>query len=282
MAGGFEVGASYDRVEIFRMNISRADEVKFDTITLSVDDDYNVKGGDFQLQPYDQIVVRLTPNFTTGRSVELNGRVKFPGVYVLDDSRTTLMDVVKMAGGFLDDADPFVILFRSYNGRGNIGLNIRDLNSNANDSNDPILMDGDVINVVRMENTVTIRETGTRMAQYVTPGNESTQKTLVYKGRKSAKWYINHYAGGFQKAADRNSVTVTLPNNQSDGTRRFLGIRIYPKVEPGSVIAVAMDPQKQQKMLEPKEKVDWDRVFKETLTTITSISTIVLLIERLK
>ncbi len=282
MAGGFSVGAAYDRVEVFRMNISHSDEVKFDKITLTVDEDYNVKGGDFQLQPYDHIVVRLTPNFSTGRAVELNGRVKFPGVYVLDDARTTLTDVVKMAGGFLDDADPFVVLFRSYNGRGDIGLDLRDIDSNAHDSNDPILMDGDVINVVRMENTVTIRETGTRMAQYVTPGTSSTQKTLVYKGKRSAKWYINHYAGGFQKVADRNSVTVTLPNHQSMGTRRFLFFRIYPKVEPGSVIALSTDPEKEQKRLEPKEKVDWDRVLKETLTVITSVSTIILLIERLK
>ena len=39
---------------------------------------------------------------------------------------------------------------------------------------------------------------------------------------------------------------------------------------------------KEQKRLEPKEKVDWDRVLKETLTVITSVSTIILLIERLK
>lgn len=282
MAGGLEVGAAYDRVEVFRRNISPTEEVKFDIITLTVDEDYNVKGGDFQLQPYDHIVARLTPNFSTGRAVELNGRVKFPGTYVLNDDRTTLTDVVKMAGGFLDDADPFVVLFRSYNGRGNIGLDLRDVNSNGNNSNDPILMDGDVINVVRMENTVTIRETGTRMAQYVKPGTSSTQTTLVYKGKKSAKWYINHYAGGFQKVADRNSVTVTLPNQQSLGTRRFLFFRIYPKVEPGSVIALSNDPEKEQKRLEPKEKVNWDNVLKETLTVITSVSTIILLIERLK
>ncbi|MBR6369909.1 MAG: SLBB domain-containing protein, partial [Bacteroidaceae bacterium] len=46
MSGGFEVGAAYDRVEVFRMDISGTKEVTFDLITLSVDEDYNLVGGD--------------------------------------------------------------------------------------------------------------------------------------------------------------------------------------------------------------------------------------------
>jgi protein involved in polysaccharide export with SLBB domain len=86
MAGGFEIGAAYDRVEIFRVNISNTQEVIYDLITLAVDENYNIKGEDFQLQPYDNIVVRMTPNFSTGRMVEVNGRVKYPGVYLLEDT----------------------------------------------------------------------------------------------------------------------------------------------------------------------------------------------------
>ncbi|MGI6757615.1 MAG: SLBB domain-containing protein [Bacteroidaceae bacterium] len=70
MAGGFEIGAAYDRVEIFRVNISNTQEVIYDLITLAVDENYNIKGEEFQLQPYDNIVVRMTPNFSTGRMVE--------------------------------------------------------------------------------------------------------------------------------------------------------------------------------------------------------------------
>ena len=278
MAGGFAVGAAYDRVEVFRRNVSRTDQVKFDVINLTVDENYNVTSGDFQLQPYDHIVVRMTPSFTTGRTVELNGRVKYPGTYVLEDNRTQLSQVLKDAGGLLDDADPYVVLFRTYNDRGNIGINLNDATGGVNGN--PILMDGDVINIVRQENTVTIRETGTRMAQYVSPGNDSVQKTLVYKGKHSAKWYIEHYAGGFQKSADRNSVTVTLPNNQTEGTRHFLFFRIYPTVQPGSVIALAMDPKKVEKELEPKEKVNWDNVYSKTLSSITTLTTLAILVER--
>lgn len=283
MAGGFAVGAAFDKVEVFRVNLSNTEAVKMDLITLKVDEDYNVIGEDFQLQPFDHIVVRLTPYFTMGRSVEINGRVKYPGTYVLTDSKMQLSSVIEMAGGLLDDADPFARLFRTYNNRGNIGLDLRKVKQNKGSlKEDPILMEGDVINIVRQENTVTIRETGTRLAQYIPDNFSATQKLIVYKGGHSAKWYINHYAGGFQKIADRNSVTVTMPNNQTIGTTRFLGIRKYPTVEPGGVITMRMDDQKREKLDKPKEKIDWGAEMRSTLSALTSVVSIYLLIDRLK
>ena len=284
MAGGFTVGAAFDHVQVFRMNISRKDEVKFDTITLSVDDNYNViTPADFQLQPYDHIVVRMTPNFTQGRTVEINGRVKYPGVYVIEDNRTQLSEIIKLAGGLLDDACPHATLFRTYRGRGNIGLNLNDLKKVRISKNyfDPILMDGDVINITRMENTVVIRELGTRMAQYIPDEFSSTQKLMVFEGEHTAKWYIDNYAGGLIKTADKHSVTVTLPNYQSKGTKRFLGMYFYPTVEPGSTITVSIDQQKKERIEKPKEKIDWERIAASSLSALTSVTSMILLIERL-
>ena len=283
MAGGLSVGAAYDRVQVFRLNISKKDEVSFDTINLKIDDSLNPINKNFQLQPYDHIVVRMTPNFTHGRTVEINGRVKYPGVYVIEDGRTTLNDVVKMAGGVLDDASPYCTLFRTYKGRGNIAVNLKDASKLhlGKNFNDPILMDGDVVNINREENIVTIRELGTRMAQYIPADFSATHKHMVYQGGYSAKWYINQYAGGLIKTADKYSITVTMPNYQSVGTRRFLGMPIYPKVEPGSTITVSIDQQKKEKLEKPKEKVDWERLAASTLTSLTSITSMILLIERL-
>ena len=271
---------------MFRKNIKPDEEVEFDLITLSVDEDYNLVSGDFQLQPYDVIVVRMTPNFSTGRTVEVNGRVRYPGVYILEDAQTQLSDVLQMAGGLLDDADPYARLFRTYRNRGNIGLNLKDVNRNKGKLKaDPILMDGDVINVTRQENTVFIRETGTRMAQYVPEEYASTQKTVIYQGNHNAAWYIRHYAGGFQKVADKNSVTVTYPNNQSESVNRvFLGMRKYPKLQPGGMITMRIDEEKRDRLAEKKnkEKLDWERTFNTTLSSLTSILSIVLLVDRMK
>lgn len=283
MAGGFEVGAAYDRVEVFRMDISQKDEVKFDQFAITVTEDYYPTDENFQLQPYDQIVVRLTPNFTKGRTVEINGRVKYPGVYVLEDNRTHLSEVIKMAGGMLDDASPYATLFRTYKNRGNIGINIKKAKNHSKQmAHDPILMEGDVINVVRAENTVTIRETGTLMGQYVPEEYQASQKTITYQGPYTADWYIKQYAGGYAKYANKNSITVTLPNNQSKGTKRFLFFgRTYPRVEPGSVITLTMDHEKREKAEEPKEKIHWDQIAASTLSALTSVVSMILLIERL-
>ena len=282
MAGGFAVGAAYDRVQVFRVNISDSKAAELECIQIKVDENYNPVGGEFQLQPYDHIVVRMTPDFTTGRSIELNGRVKYPGTYVLSDSKTQLWEIIEMAGGLLDDADPYASLFRTYNNRGNIGLDLRKVKSQKGKiSNDPILMDGDVINIVRQENTVIIRETGTRMGQYVPAEYSAAQKIVLYQGPHSAAWYIRHYAGGFVKVANKNSVTVTMPNNQTEATKRFLGIRSYPTVEPGGVITVSIDQEKQEKIDTPKEKIDWGAEMRSTLSTLTSVVSLYLLLDRL-
>ena len=288
MAGGFTVGAAYDRVEVFRVNIDKHNEAEMEQITLRVDESYNLipdkkKGKPFQLQPFDHIVVRMTPNFSMGRTVEVNGRVKYPGVYVLEDNRTQLWEVIKMAGGLLDDADPYARLFRT-TGRtpGNIGLDLRRVKRHKGSlKDDPILMDGDVINIVRRENTVTIRETGTRMGQYVPVEYSSTQKTFIYQGPHTASWYIKHFAGGFVKTADRMSVTVTYPNNQSNSTKRFLFFRRTPKVEPGAMITLRIDQEKKERIEKPKEKIDWGIELRNSLSALTSVVSIILLIDRL-
>lgn len=284
MAGGFSLGAAYDRVEVFRLILSTKNEARMDQITLTVDKDYNVVGQDFQLQPYDQIVVRRTPNFSQGRYVEVNGRVKYPGVYVLEDNQTQLWEIIQMAGGLLDDADPYSSIFRT-EGRntGNIGINLSKIKKRkGNLKYNPILMEGDVITIPRHENTVVIRETGTRMSQYIPNSFSATQKTLVYQGSHTAAWYIKHFAGGFTETADRMSVTVTMPNGQSVSTRRILFFRRTPKVQPGSVITLRVDQQKKERIEKPKEKIDWGAETRNILASLTSIVSIILLLDRLK
>ena len=289
MAGGFSLGAAYDRVEVFRAKVSRKDQVAFEQITIEVDSDYNCVDPYFQLQPFDQVVVRQTPNFSKGRMVELNGRVRYPGQYVLEDYQVTLSEVVEMAGGLLDDSDPYgVQLFRTYKGRGNITFDMDEaMRHKGNLAKDPILFEGDVININRRENTVRIMPNATRMYQYIAEDyrqdtiDVENSRLIVYQGPKSAAWYIRHYAGGFVKEADRNSVTVTMLNNQMESTTRFLGIRHYPKVESGSTIALVLDPRKVEKSQREEKKIDWDAMYAKTLTTLTTIATLIAVITAL-
>ena len=201
-------------------------------------------------------------------------------------SRTTKLNCgksSKKAGGLLDDAEPYSILFRT-NGRftGPIGINLNKIKKHkGNIKHNPVLMDGDVITIPRRENTVRIRETGTRMAQYVPAEFASSQKTIIYQGSRSAAWYIEHFAGGFDKDADKMSVTVTYPNYQTESTTRCLFCRHYPDVEPGCVITVRMDTEKirerERELAEPKEKFDWMGEIGKILTAFTSLASIIIM-----
>ena len=97
-------------MQVFRTILSTTEKTKLEMISLEVDSNYQVVSPiNFKLQPYDQVVVRLTPEFTLGRTIELTGQVKYPGTYVLDSKQTKLSDIIKMAGELLRDADPYPI-----------------------------------------------------------------------------------------------------------------------------------------------------------------------------
>lgn len=281
-AEGMTIGAAFNRVEIFRTVLSPTERTRLSLITIEVDSTYQVVSPkNFTLQPYDQIVVRLTPDFTLGRTIEINGQVEYPGTYVLESKQTQLSEVIKRAGGLLDAADPHGSqLFRTYHKRGNITINIGKAMSTGNLKDNPILFEGDVININRLENTVTIGENGTRMAQYSSSSDSTAFKNVVFQGRKSAAWYIRNYAGGFQQRANRNSVTVTLPNNQMIGTQHSLWIfRNYPHAQSGSIITMQMKPPKEKPALE--KRTDWDNILGRTTQSLTAVLTLYLLINQL-
>ena len=123
---------------------------------------------------------------------------------------------------------------------------------------------------------------GTRIAQYtVGAGEEDSLKTVIYQGPKSAAWYVNNFAGGFQRNVDRHSVSVTYPNNQMQSTQSFLFFKIYPRVEPGSVITMKMDAEKIAKEARPREKGDLERTLSTGLSTLMSTLSIILLLRQL-
>ena len=287
-AGGFTTGAAFNRVEIFRTTLSTTEKAKLDVITLTVDSNYQVVSPkNFALQPYDQVVVRLTPEFTLGRTVEINGQVEYPGTYALETKQVSLSEIIKRAGGLLDDADPYGSgLFRTYRKRGNISMNLEKTMLRSKDLKyDPILFEGDVININRLENTVSIRGIATRMSQYsihadsTGHADSSMVKNVIFQGKRSAKWYIENFAGGFVKRANRNSVTVTLANDQMISTKRVLFVfRKYPKAIPGTIISLQMKPPKEKIQ---GDKTNWDTITGRTTASLTAVLTLYLLIQQL-
>jgi len=280
-AGGFSVGAALNRVEVFRTTIYPDLPLSLELITLELDSDYNVisPAGGYTLKPYDQIVVRQTPGFQLNRTVEINGEVEYPGVYPLESRQVHLSDIISEAGGLRAQADPIgSTVFRTLGERGYIITNLRDVMANKrNEAFDPILFEGDVITIARRENIVTILPTATRMNMAVDENLINRGINLTFQGEKSAKWYVENYAGGFDERADKSSVTVTLKNGQVLSTKKFLWVRRYPKVQSGSTIQIAMKPEE----VPGESGFDYDQFLSRTAQTTTSLITILLLIQQL-
>lgn len=298
-AGGLNFGAAYNRVEVFRVNLSSTEAAQLELITLTVDSTYKVVAPlNFHLQPFDHVVARMTPEFTTGRMVEVNGEVKYPGVYVLESKETQLSEIIKKAGGLLKSADPNgTTLFRTYKNRGTISVNINGAIYHPNSyAENPVLFEGDVVNINRLENTVTIMGKGTGLVNYVTDSisvenvdsifksldrQSYPNKVVVYRGGRLANWYIKKFAGGFNKNADRTTVTVTYPNNETRSTKHFWFFRSYPKVVPGSTIELQLSPDKIKAESKPKEHLDFETTLSKSLSIMMSTISIILLVQRL-
>ena len=59
----------------------------------------------FRLKPYDAISIKPIPLWKEGESIEINGEVKFPGVYSIKMGES-LFEVIQRAGGLP------IVLFR--------------------------------------------------------------------------------------------------------------------------------------------------------------------------
>ena len=60
----------------------------------------------YELKPFDQISIRLNPDFEEIRTVQLMGEVKFPGTYTLLTREETVADlIIERAGGLKSHAD---------------------------------------------------------------------------------------------------------------------------------------------------------------------------------
>ena len=292
MAGGFTRGAQLSRVDVFRLDFTFSQGTTYDVITLTADSTLTIVDApeNFRLQPFDRIIVRRIPEFNIGVSVDLNGEVRFPGNYLLTSRQTRISDIIREAGGLTIKADPRnAIIMRSFNNIGPIAVNLqRALRNPGSNKYDPIIFEDDVIIVPIESNTVTILVNATRIGELqefgVVDPNPSIRSlnriNVVYQGSKSAKWYIRNFTGGFAEDADRWSVTVTKPNGEIAGTgRSLLFFRNYPSVEPGSTIALRMSPPDPPEVEKPV--VNWDQVQARSLQALTTLLTILIIIDRL-
>src|SRR6185312_11909661 len=97
------------RIKNANVDVANHNESKIFNINLA---ENNNGGQDVILQPYDLIIVKTLPGYSSQRTVLVLGEVKSPGRYGLEKSGDKISDVLKRVGGFKASADSSSITIR--------------------------------------------------------------------------------------------------------------------------------------------------------------------------
>ncbi len=277
LSGGLRYGADNTKIDLFRMEISPNKESKIIEANIKIDKDGHIIDNNLPLMPYDEIVVRKAPNFDPPQNIIVNGSVKYPGKYTLIKKSERLSNIIERAGGLSKDASIENITIKRTNIKGFIVSDYKKILRNPGSPDDIILQDGDIINIPKLENIVTIM--GFTMANEVYKNDEGDRIiTVPYQSGKNALYYIDKYAGGVSSYGDKSKITVIEKNGHVKSRRKFLFFNKYPVVGRGATIYVPSLPPKENNNKE--NDVDWNDIISKTLGQATSILTFLLLLQR--
>ncbi len=279
LSGGLRLSAARDRIEIFRLGFTDGSGTKTLLTTLDID---SPEASTFQLQPYDEIVVRNAAEFERIQNVVLRGEIRYPGQYALLQDNEKLTDLIRRAGGLTREA--FVSGASLYRAEGEIGNVVLDLSAATDNPQAPanmVMRGGDTLFIPKQQDLVTIYLYNTIADDYgVDSLREGQTLQVAYQGPKPANWYVKRYAGGFNGTkALRRRTTVQYANGQVRETASFAGIHNYPKLAPGASIRVPGRPEKQQKERR-EERFNWIGLAQVVAGAATTIATLVIINNR--
>ena len=235
-AGGPTEAASLVKVDVARRitnpHATEADDQIAQSFSFKLTPDFSISDQpDFTLQPFDEVYVRRSPNYTEQQNVTVEGEVQFEGIYALSSKGQRLSDVIKQAGGLTKRAYPEgtkllrlmtqeerdmmeTVLRTAQRNSGKDSIDVRKLMVNANypvgieldkallhpgSDDDPILREGDRIVVPRYDGTVKIN------------GEVLYPNTVYYKDGKNADYYID-LAGGTTSTAKKSQTIIIYMN----------------------------------------------------------------------
>jgi protein involved in polysaccharide export with SLBB domain len=257
ICGGLRPEAS-NKIDVYRIDMGGDRVNKPSVISLEINDDLSLVNNpaDFQLKPFDRIVVRSKAEFELQQMVLLTGEVVFPGEYALIKENERVSDVIRRAGGITEEAfmDGFVVNRRaSEKGDSLEVINVagwlsKALNNYSSDFN-IILRGGDEIKILKDENLVYIDLNNTALQP--DPRDSLASKLyqigVPYHEGKNARWYINEFAGGFASGTSKSKIIVNFLNGSSKGVKRFGPFLKFPKPTKGSLISILDTTDKTQK-----------------------------------
>ncbi len=282
LAGGIKPEAIGSRVEISRIGFRPGGgETEVIIAQFSIDDNQQlVSGTDFELEQYDQIIVRTAPDFELQQNVYIKGEIKYPGTYPLLGKKETLISLIERSGGLTVEAFPSgTTLRRSQGDAGYILLDLEDvLKKKERSVYNYILKAGDEIIIPKSADFIVLA--GAVDHPTVT---ELGKLNIPYHKGKRASFYVNKYGQGVDRnrKGRRRYIRVEYPNGTVKETINLGIVTITPKVKQGSKIIVGVKPPKVKKEDEKvQEPIDWGQVVENSLTKLTGVLTLYLLIQQ--
>lgn len=252
LAGGFLFNSKTDSIEIVRYDVSGKTQKSYYYSYQKIVDTK------MKLNLKDHVIVRVIPEYYIDNFITVEGWVNYPGVYKIEEDKTSLTQIIELAGGFRKNAslvdatlsrttgevdlDPEFerlktilradmtddeydyLKANSRQRKGKVIVDFEELFLNKNSKEDIILKRGDVITVPEAKNYIIL------IGQVVNPGR------IVYKDNYGVDDYIQ-LAGGFSWRAVKGDVRVI---KSSSG--EWLDDEDVKILDPGDTIWIPEDP----------------------------------------
>lgn len=294
-ADGLTEDALLTEAEVARMPANRINGSLATTVRVQLDSSYvfdrgprgeyqgppglpAASGGapDYQLQPYDNILILRQPDWELQRRVTLGGQVRYPGTYTLRTKTERLVDLISRAGGLTNEAYPRgAELFRRGSERTAVDLAIvgrleaqragADSTGRATGGADSLRLGADLAHRVGLDLDRALRQPDSRDNLILQAGDSvfvpEFTPTIQVLGAVNAPttvihrqgWKLNDYvaaAGGYSRQADKARAYVVQPGGKLESiNRRIILPDGRPTPLPGAVVVV---PQR-----DPADRKDW-------------------------
>lgn len=217
LAGGFTVDAAFHKVELNRLKKDNQESLSNQILTrskVSVDSSLRSTVASLALEPFDDILVPKLLNYRLLGSVKVRGEVLYEGDYSLEKRDETVAEIIARAGGI----SPYASV-------GDLQVYRNGLRIGIEETNTPLyLLPGDQIVVPRKNNFVTVT------------GAVFNEQLIEYHSGRLGE-YISA-VGGTKNNANMRKAYVQYPNGMYKKTHRFLFMKFYPRIKPGSKIFV--------------------------------------------
>lgn len=222
MAGGFNIDAANNHIELNRLDKNTADTLANHLIhltTLQVDSAFQNSDSRYELQPLDYVFVPQLLNYRILGNIKIGGEVLYPGEYTLEKRNESVQDILQRAGGI----SPFGALKDLQVYRSNLRVGT-DIFANPSSSEPFLLQPGDSLFVPRNESFVQVN------------GQVFNQQIVSFSSTHFMD-YISA-AGGVTDNGKLGKAYIQYSNGINKKIKHFLFFRRYPKVLPGSKIVV--------------------------------------------